>query len=174
MTLNVEIRESAHDDAGPTKQLYREAFPDEDLFPVVSALQQEETGVLSLLATADDAVVGHVAFTTCLVGEGADAVALLAPLGVAPAAQRKGVGGALVREGLRRLETASVTHVYVLGDPAYYSRFGFRQEDRVTPPYDLPAEWRSAWQSLSLRGAGVPPNGRLVVPAPWRDEALWN
>ncbi|MHA1189117.1 MAG: GNAT family N-acetyltransferase, partial [Alphaproteobacteria bacterium] len=63
--------------------------------------------------------------------------------------------------------------VYVLGDPAYYRRLGFESEDSVKPPYPLPEEWRGAWQSLGL-GAGKPPlRGKLSVPQPWRQRALW-
>ena len=64
-------------------------------------------------------------------------------------------------------------YVCVLGDPAYYGRFGFEPDDRVAPPYPLPQEWRSAWQSLSLCGNDRPARGTLSVPPPWRQPALW-
>ena len=52
-----------------------------------------------------------------------------------------------------------MTHVYVLGDPAYYGRSGFIPEPAIAPPYALPEEWRDAWQSLSLGDAPQPPTG---------------
>ena len=47
----------------------------------------------------------------------------LAPLAVKPAHQKKGIAAALVQEGLERCGG----YVVVLGDPAYYHRFGFRR-----------------------------------------------
>jgi putative acetyltransferase len=49
----------------------------------------------------------------------------VAPLSVAPGHQRRGVGSALVMELLRRVGAAGWGFVLLLGDPAYYSRFGF-------------------------------------------------
>lgn len=173
MTDKLEIRESGPSDVAPIEKLYPAAFPDEDLLPVVRALLKEAPAVLSLVAIADNMLAGHVIFTPCAIGGRDDKVALLAPLAVAPARQRQGVGSAIVNAGLQRLENAGVAHVFVLGDPAYYGRFGFAPDDSVAPPYPLPEEWRSAWQSLSLRSDAPPLSGKLFVPQPWRQQALW-
>src|SRR5690606_35916628 len=50
----------------------------------------------------------------------------LAPLAVLPAYQRAGIGSALVHAGLERCRDVGWSAVFVIGDPAYYSRFGFR------------------------------------------------
>ena len=92
---------------------------------------------------------------------------------VASASQRRGIGSALVREGLQRLESAGPIQVYVLGDPAYYERVGFEPEAGVTPPYSLPEEWRRAWQSVSLHNTEQPPHGKLSVPQQLLQPALW-
>ena len=173
MVEEIEIRESIPSDAALLEKLYRGAFPDEDLLPTVRELLSEKTIVLSLVGIADGDLVGHVIFTTCGIAEGTDKVSLLGPLAVAPVWQGHGIGGALVREGLRRLENAGAIQVYVLGDPAYYGRFGFEPEVGVTPPYPLPAEWRGAWQSIRLSRVGRPPHGRLSVPHPWLRPVLW-
>ena len=83
------------------------------------------------------------------------------------------MGVELVRKGLERLAGGPTAKVLVLGDPAYYSRFGFAPERFIDPPYKLPAEWVEAWQSLALTGPGPEARGVLSVPAPWRDPALW-
>jgi hypothetical protein len=44
----------------------------------------------------------------------------------------------------------TVGKVLVLGDPAYYGRFGFAKETAIQPPYPLPEAWDGAWQSLVL------------------------
>ena len=136
-------------------------------------LLSEEDGVLSLVAICDGRLVGHVAFTMCGIAGSNETIGLLAPLAVTPRFQRCGVGSALVREGLNRLRSEGATQVYVLGDPAYYGRFGFEPDASVAPPYDLPEEWQSAWQLLHLQGDKASLEGRLSVPKPWRQPALW-
>ena len=173
MIEKLDIRESSPRDLVAIEKLYPDAFPDEDLLPLVRALLREGPIVLSLVAIVAKSLAGHVAFTTCGVTESTDKVALLAPLAVAPAWQRQGIGTAIVRAGLQRLEDAGMTQVYVLGEPAYYGRLGFVPEAGVAPPYPLPAEWRGAWQSMSLGSAEPPRRGKLSVPQPWLQPALW-
>ncbi len=173
MIDKIQIRESLPNDLSSIEELYPNAFPDEDLLPLVRELLREQAIILSLVGIADKALAGHVMFTTCSIAGRTDKVALLGPLAVAPAWQRRGIGSALVRAGLQRLENARTNQVYVLGDPAYYRRFGFEPDDGVTPPYPLPEEWHAAWQSLSLRRNAPPLHGRLSVPRPWRRQALW-
>lgn len=173
MQDRIEIRESLPADQATLESLYPAAFPDEDLLPVLRALLDEDDGVLSLVAISDGALVGHVAFTMCRVAGHEETVGLLAPLAVIPKSQRRGVGSALVQAGFVQLRDQGISQVYVLGDPAYYGRFGFRTESRVMPPYDLPKGWEPAWQSVSLTGTQADLAGRLCVPAPWRQRALW-
>ena len=52
----------------------------------------------------------------------------LAPVAVHPSFQKQGIGSALIREGLDRAKKDRWRCVFVLGDPAYYGRFGFRVE----------------------------------------------
>ncbi len=174
MTQTLEIHESAPGDLQQIESLYPKAFPDEDLLPLVRALLAEANGVLSLTAMLDTAIVGHAIFTECGIAGSSRRAALLGPLCVLPGRQRQGIGGALVRAGLERLKTAGEDWVFVLGDPAYYGRFGFGADGRVTPPYPLPAAYIDAWQSLNLQGRPQMPEGSLSVPLPWRDEALWS
>ena len=173
MTDRIEIRESVPDDLASIEKLYPDAFPDEELLPLVRRLLAETQSVLSLTATADGVLAGHAIFTTCGVSGATGKVALLGPLAVASNRQRQGIGGALVREGLQRSENAGMRRVFVLGDPAYYGRFGFAPDEGVAPPYALPDEWRGAWQSVGLPGNAQPLRGELSVPSPWRHRALW-
>ncbi len=173
MIEEIEIRESLASDTVLIEKLYPDAFPDEDLVPLVRELLRVEPTVLSLVGIVGPALVGHVIFTTCSIAGRTDKVSLLGPLAVAPAWQRQGIGSSLVREGLQRLENAGVIQVYVLGDPAYYERICFESEAGVMPPYPLPEEWRGAWQSVNLHNAEQPLHGKLSVPQPWLQPALW-
>ena len=171
--LGIEVRESTSGDLAAIELLYPAAFPDEDLLPLVRDLLLETPAALSLVAMTGSQLAGHVVFTRCALDGSNDNAALLGPLAVAPPRQRQGIGSAIVRSGVRRLEDTGVSHLYVLGDPAYYGRLGFLPESRVTPPYPLPAEWRDAWQSMSRGGAAPPPAGKLPLPRPWLQPALW-
>lgn len=173
MTPDVRIRAGAPQDLAAIESLYPQAFPAEDLLPLVRDLLREPAAILSLVAVAGSRLVGHVIFTACGVA-GSDArCALLGPLAVTPDHQQRGVGSALVRAGLQRLEDAGVSQVLVLGDPAYYGRCGFAPEPHVEPPYSLPAEWTGAWQSKQLGTGTAPPRGRLMLPRTWLRPALW-
>lgn len=167
------IREARPGDMAGIEALYPRAFPEEDLLGLVRALSADPS-VLSLVAAAGGAVSGHVLFTPCRVEGSAARVLLLGPLCVLPERQRRGIGGALLREGLSRIAAGGPAHVLVLGDPAYYARVGFAPEGRVLTPHPIPPDWREAWRSVAVGGAGAAPGGRLRVPAPWDDPALWS
>ncbi|MGH3801596.1 MAG: GNAT family N-acetyltransferase [Pseudonocardiaceae bacterium] len=78
---------------------------------------------LSIVAVLDGDVVGHV---ICSRASIAGRLSIgLAPLGVIPAYQRRGVGQALMHAVLAAADALDEPTVAVLGDPAYYSRFGF-------------------------------------------------
>ena len=173
MTNKLRIRGTIPSDTAQIRALYPQAFPDEDLWPVVSALLKEGPQVISLATFDGDALVAHVLFTTCATKGQKQPGALLGPLGVIPSHQRQGLGDTLVRKGLERLENSGVSQVFVLGNPAYYQRFGFAPESHVLAPYPLPVEYGDAWQSLPLAARAPLQAGRLSLPEPWMDAALW-
>ena len=168
-----EIREGLSSDFAKIERLYPDAFPDEELRPLVKALLQDTPDVLSLVAAAGSDLLGHVVFTLCSAAGGSGSVALLGPLAVATAHQKRGIGSALVRAGLDRLRATEVGQVFVLGDPAYYGRFGFEAEPSLAPPFPLPEEWREAWQSIALRSSAPRLQGTLSVPPAWNEPTLW-
>lgn len=173
MSETIDIRHSAPEDATAIEAVYNAAFPEENLVPLVRELLDGGDDVMSLVATRNGALAGHVVFTTCGIKGGDVTVALLGPLAVAPEFQKQGIGGALVKAGFREVEKAGVYTVCVLGDPGYYGRFGFTVEADITPPYEMPPEWRDAWQSVGIGDAKKPATGKLTVPAPWQPRELW-
>jgi putative acetyltransferase len=94
---------------------------------LVEALRACARPTLSLVAELDGELVGHVFFSPVSIEgvAGAPACAGLGPLAVLPARQGRGVGSALVREGLRRCPILGWKAVFLLGEPAYYARFAF-------------------------------------------------
>ncbi len=80
------------------------------------------------------AVVGTVRLWDVKLGEGGAAALLLGPLAVDPSIKNSGIGSALIREGLQRLAAAGAKGCVVMGDPAFYKKFGFRNEDDIVFP----------------------------------------
>ena len=173
MSDRLDIRESTSTDLAALQSLYPDAFPDEDLLPLVRDLLQQNSGVLSLVGVVGGNVVGHVIFTRSGLAGSDVSLALLGPLAVASAWQGRGFASTIVRNGLKRSENDGVIRVCVLGDPAYYARFGFLPETDIAPPYPLLAEWRTAWQSIGLGQSDTRLSGTLRVPQPWKQPALW-
>ena len=167
------VRESQPADVGAIESLYPEAFPDEDLLPIVGELLQVPDVAVSLVGVIDSQLVSHVVFTRCGMTNSDVVASLLAPLAVAPSWHRRGIGTATVRAGLQHQKEEGVQLVCVLGDPAYYGRLGFLAEKRIQPPYELPPEWEGAWQSRYLRDGAATCGGELAVPAQWRRRELW-
>lgn len=65
------------------------------------------------------------------------------PISVSPAYQGMGIGAKLMNEALRRLRALGASGCVVLGEPAYYGRFGFRAEPTLVLP-DVPPEYFQA------------------------------
>ena len=151
-------------------ELYRDAFPDEDLVPLIKKLVGHPSTSLALVAKKAGKIIGHIHYSACELAS--TKPVLLGPLAIASDHQRQGVGTALIRDAQSKLDAAGVSHIVVLGDPNYYGRHGFAAETSIKPPYDLPEEWAGAWQSLALGGA-LAPSGTLIVPEPWQDPKLW-
>jgi putative acetyltransferase len=82
---------------------------------------------LSLVAETDGQIVAHLMFTQSLLDAPRELVPVqvLSPVGVLPAHQGRGIGSALIRQGLELLATRTWPLVFLEGSPVYYSRFGF-------------------------------------------------
>jgi putative acetyltransferase len=180
--VSIVIREALEEDLDAVLDVERRAFGQDIEAELVRALMSDPSAVprLSLLAATDGQPIGHVLFTAVTV-TGADRsvrASILAPLAVVPEVQSRGYGKKLVEHGLTRLARDGAAIVFVLGDPRYYSRFGFTPATRLAfePPFELPAEYRDAWMVKAL-GDGIigSVTGRircadaLSRPEYWRD-----
>lgn len=95
---------------------------------------------LSLVAVVDDEVIGHIAFSPAVAPGAALPWFALGPVSVLPAHQRRGIGSALIEYGLTQLRELGAAGCILIGDPAFYRRFGFEHSpDNV--PVDEPAEY---------------------------------
>ncbi len=99
---------------------------------IVEALRAAGALTLSLVAEVDGKVVGHIAFSPVTInGEHRDWFAL-GPVAVLPALQRQGIGTRLVKEGLKSLRALGAQGCVLVGDPAFYTRFGFSHNPALT------------------------------------------
>jgi putative acetyltransferase len=119
-------KESPADHAG-VDRIQQSAFGRTEEARLVRALRSSAKPRLSLVAELRGEVIGHIYFSPVWI-EGATPsppAAGLAPLAVSPPLQHQGAGSALVSAGLRACASLGWELVFVLGPPAYYSRFGF-------------------------------------------------
>jgi putative acetyltransferase len=162
MTLkNIIIKETDIGDFNDIMQVEKLAFGYDKEAKLVADLLKDPTAkpLLSLLAFHNNKAVGHILFTRVYL-EGSTNQALvhiLAPLAIIPESQKKGIGGMLIKEGLKILKARGTELVFVLGHMDYYPKFGFIPDANalgLEAPYPIPEEHKNAWmvQSLSHNG----------------------
>lgn len=121
-----EIREERPCDVDWIRNVLLAAFPTSAEADLVDRIREEGLSVISLVAEEGGEVAGHILFSPVIV-EGEDRKGLgLAPVAVAPQFQGRGIGSGLIEKGLEEARKNDFNFVVVLGDPAYYIRFGFQ------------------------------------------------
>ncbi|WP_020665029.1 GNAT family N-acetyltransferase [Amycolatopsis benzoatilytica] len=122
----------------PEARLVTELTADGDLLPA-----------LSLVAVLDGEIIGHACSSPAQLGDDPDVAIGFGPLGVLPGRQRGGAGSALMYATVGAANALGYGLIVLLGDPGYYSRFGFVLADTlgITPPV---AEWAPYFQALPL------------------------
>lgn len=123
---------------------------------IVEALRAAGALELSLVAETDGGVVGHIAFSAACIGDSSTGWFLLGPVAVQPTRQGEGIGRALVEAGLDGLRARGACGCVLVGDPAFYGRFGFLQYPGVTC-HGVPDE-----NVLCLLMSGEIPTGEVV------------
>ena len=93
---------------------------------IIEALRADKALTVSLVAELDGRIIGHIAFSPVTISDGTRNWYGLGPVSVSPEHQRKGVGKALIQEGLSRLKDLNAQGCCVVGHPVYYRKFGFR------------------------------------------------
>ncbi|WP_237066768.1 GNAT family N-acetyltransferase [Microbulbifer guangxiensis] len=153
--MSITIRTAGPNEGELIRTIHLDAFEEEEGATVAQLavdLLQDVTAEPRLVLVAEGAgdPVGCVIFTNVHVeGECSVSASILAPLAVLRRYHGQGIGTALVKEGLNLLQKGGIELVFVLGDPAYYSRFGFRAGHLVKAPHDL--AYPEAWMALELK-----------------------
>ena len=155
------IRRERLDDVAAIYKLVAAAFAgmahsDGSEADIIRRLRKAGALSLALVAEEEGRPVGHIAFSPVGLSEGTDGWFGLGPLAVEPAFQRREIGTSLVLGGLELLRDEGALGVVVLGDPAFYQRFGFRSEP------GLMLENGPAGDFMALPFEGETPAGRVA------------
>ncbi len=175
----MQIRKATIEDAESIKNVYLQAFAkseDETIFVLALNLLKEDdhAEVISLVAIADNIIVGHVAFSPVLIEANNKHIGyILSPLAVSSAYQKNRIGSSLVQYGLDVISGKGSFIVFVYGDPKYYSRFDFERDlaKSFMPPYDL--DFPEGWLAMKIHHADFSEGGTLKCVDALNDPVLW-
>lgn len=161
MTPNPAIRPETAADSGAIFDLTVAAFAALEISShteqfIVEALRAAGALSLSLVAEAEGRIVGHIAFSPIAISDDSTDWYGLGPVSVLPAYQRRGIGSALIRAGLAGLQAKGAKGCCLVGHPAYYGRFGFRN------PAGLGLEGVPPEVFFALPFAGPLPQGKVT------------
>ena len=122
------IRQEQPADIKSIYDLTVDAFQRRDEADLIDRLRADQAVWLSQAALLDGKIVGHALYSHATVTDGLIVHECLAlgPIAVDPAYQRQGIGGQLIRSGLREVKAAGHGLLFLVGHPSYYPRFGFR------------------------------------------------
>lgn len=156
--MTITLRHETPQDIATIESVTASAFlnaehTDHNEHLIVNALRDAGALTLSLVALDDQHlgeqhIVGHASISPVTISGGESGWYGLAPVSVLPDFQGKGIGSALVKQILVELKSIGAAGCVVLGDPAFYSRFGFVADDSLVLP-GVPAEY---FQTLAFNG----------------------
>jgi predicted N-acetyltransferase YhbS len=100
---------------------------------------------LALVAEENGELVGHIMLTKTLISNGDEQfeTLFLGPISVVLEERKKGIGSRLIQESLAVAKVMAFKSVVLVGDPAYYHRFGFRtsREFGISHAQDIPEQY---------------------------------
>lgn len=129
---------------------------------IVELLRLRDALSLSLVAETRHGLAGHVALSPATVGTNSAGWFLLGPIGVLPKEQGHGIGSALMNEAVRFMQnlgqdTEQALGIVLVGEPAFYQRFGFAHHDGLEYP-GVPARY-----VLARQLGDMPPKGIITA-----------
>ncbi|MBE0591489.1 MAG: N-acetyltransferase [Burkholderiaceae bacterium] len=155
--MTIQLRHETPDDIATIEAVTIAAFTDAphtshtEQF-IVRALRAANQLTLSIVAEEHGQIVGHVALSPVTITDGhhqqAEGWYGLGPISVLPPRQEQGIGSRLMEQALSELRAMQAAGCVLLGDPAYYGRFGFQAHAGLQLP-DVPPDY---FLALALHG----------------------
>ena len=183
--MKLQVRKALESDKQAISDVVIAAFGEvqgQEIADLIADLLADSSSqtLLSLVVTTDDNVVGHILFTNARIKHCQRMVSsvILAPLSVHPEYQNQGIGGQLIKQGLKQLKAMGVELVFVLGHPGYYPKYGFSAAGikGFDAPYPISPENSGAWMVQELHPGVVGHVSGLVMcadalndPKHWQD-----
>lgn len=151
--MNIIIRDEQVEDIEAIENLTKAAFQNAEHTShtehfIVNSLRNHGQLTISLVAVEDGSIIGHVAISPVQISSGEMGWYGLGPISVHPNKQGLGIGSLLMNKSLEKLKNLGAKGCVLLGDPNYYSRFGFKNYPELILPY-VPSEY---FQALSFSG----------------------
>jgi len=144
--MNITVRQELKEDYSRIKAINNQAFGQEDESRLVEKLRKRDQFIpeLSLVAETNETVIGHILFYPVKINSSNQkhTTLSLGPMSVPPEYQKKGIGGMLINEGLKRAKDFRFRSVIVVGHPEYYPKFGFTKASKwsIKVPFEVPDE----------------------------------
>ena len=98
---------------------------------IITALRRDNALSISLVASIENEIAGHIAFSPIAISDGSVDWYTLGPVSVRPTFQKQGIGSALIKKGLSELKEMNAQGCVLVGNPNYYRRFGFKNDSRL-------------------------------------------
>lgn len=140
----IKIRKEGPGDFTVIKKINDLAFGQEQESKIIDSLRKNCDNLLSFVADDDGKVVGHIMFSPVMISGTEEPIwgMGLGPMAVLPEYQRRGIGSALVKEGIRILKDRNCPFIILVGHPEYYPRFGFKKASlyRIKCQWEVPEE----------------------------------
>lgn len=155
----MKIRPATVTDYAAVRELLRAAFDQDFEANLVEALRESKDARLEYVAILDGHMAGHLLLSKMASPSGCLG---LAPVAVAPDRQAQGIGSALIRAAISWASRGRWNAIFLLGDPAYYGRFGFSVSACSEFDTIYPAEYMHV---LPLRSGALDELDRKIVYA---------
>ncbi len=144
----MRVRPADDADLDHIDRIHTAAFASPTESHIVRSLRDRGKLTVSLMIECSGEAIGHLAMSPVQVDGSSATILAIGPIAVIPERQRQGVGSELMREGINRSRRGGVAAIILLGDPAWYRRFGFKPASM----YGLRCRWTDgpAFQVLVL------------------------
>jgi putative acetyltransferase len=162
---DIIVRKETNCDCAAIKEVNDLAFGQKNEGELIDKLRKKAEFIneLSLVAIYKDKIVGHIMFfpVSIMSEKNIFGTLSLGPMSVLPEYQNMGIGGNLIRAGLKKAKELGFGSVVVLGHPEYYPRFGFRKscDWMIKEPFGVHEEVMMAIEleegSLSFAGGMI-------------------